>query len=159
MQETFEEMGTTLELCEADLLVEGAFDDIIKGTFKKLNSINLIKKRILGCWGVIHVASPVAIGTPKDPQKELVDPAVQGTLNVLKACLVRLSANTNNTTQYNATQHHNTTPHNTTITRTTHTKYIHSHSLNSESKGTQSGNYFERGHNTRDKGKRFQRTL
>eukprot|EP00250_Pteridium_aquilinum_P013733 c2153_g1_i1 orf=3-578(-) len=35
--------------------------------------------------GVFHIASPCFLQPPQDPQKELVDPAVQGTLNVLKA--------------------------------------------------------------------------
>lgn len=35
--------------------------------------------------GVFHVASPCFLGQAKDPQRELLDPAVEGTLNVLKA--------------------------------------------------------------------------
>jgi dihydroflavonol-4-reductase len=35
---------------------------------------------------VLHVASPFIVNV-KDPQKDLVDPAVKGTLNVLSACL------------------------------------------------------------------------
>ncbi|XP_052194458.1 phenylacetaldehyde reductase isoform X2 [Diospyros lotus] len=35
--------------------------------------------------GVFHVASPCTLEDPEDPQKELVMPAVQGTLNVLAA--------------------------------------------------------------------------
>ncbi|KAJ7942482.1 Cinnamoyl-CoA reductase family protein [Quillaja saponaria] len=38
-----------------------------------------------GCNGVFHVASPCSLEDPVDPQKELVLPAVQGTLNVLEA--------------------------------------------------------------------------
>jgi nucleoside-diphosphate-sugar epimerase len=38
-----------------------------------------------GCQGVFHVASPCTLEDPKDPHKELVLPAVQGTLNVLEA--------------------------------------------------------------------------
>ncbi|MCO5567320.1 hypothetical protein L7F22_021010 [Adiantum nelumboides] len=35
--------------------------------------------------GVFHIASPCTLQTPQDPQKELLDPGVQGTTNVLKA--------------------------------------------------------------------------
>ncbi|XP_042492010.1 cinnamoyl-CoA reductase 1 [Macadamia integrifolia] len=38
-----------------------------------------------GCAGVFHVASPCTLEDPTNPQLELVLPAVQGTLNVLKA--------------------------------------------------------------------------
>ncbi|KAB2631980.1 cinnamoyl-CoA reductase 2-like [Pyrus ussuriensis x Pyrus communis] len=41
-----------------------------------------LRTAIQGCDGVFHVASPV----PYDPV-ELIEPAVKGTLNVLKACL------------------------------------------------------------------------
>ncbi|KAL4205169.1 hypothetical protein AMTRI_Chr01g135980 [Amborella trichopoda] len=38
-----------------------------------------------GCDGVFHVASPVVFSV-KDPQTEIIDPAVKGTLNVLGSC-------------------------------------------------------------------------
>ena len=57
-----------LELVEADLLREGSFD-----------------KAADGCDAVVHAASPYAL-TVRDAQKELVDPAVIGTNNVLNAC-------------------------------------------------------------------------
>lgn len=44
-----------------------------------------ISKAIEGCSGVFHVASPCSLEDPLDPQKELLDPAVKGTLNVLEA--------------------------------------------------------------------------
>jgi dihydroflavonol-4-reductase len=56
-----------LELVEADLMKEGSFDSAVEG-----------------CWGVLHTASPVSFAAT-DPQKELVDPAVNGTLNVLRS--------------------------------------------------------------------------
>eukprot|EP00250_Pteridium_aquilinum_P009800 c18945_g1_i2 orf=390-1370(-) len=59
---------TRLELFEADLL-----------NYESLASA------IGKSEGVFHVASPCFLQRPKDPQKELIDPAVQGTLNVLKA--------------------------------------------------------------------------
>jgi dihydroflavonol-4-reductase len=57
-----------LELCEADLLAPGAFDAAVADSEH-----------------VMHTASPYALDV-KDPQKDLVDPAVQGTRNVLASC-------------------------------------------------------------------------
>ncbi|KAL5706897.1 Tetraketide alpha-pyrone reductase 1 [Ranunculus cassubicifolius] len=57
-----------LEVVKADLMEEGSFDDAI-----------------MGCEGVFHTASPV-LGPKSDPQTEILDPAVNGTLNVLKSC-------------------------------------------------------------------------
>ncbi|GLU00118.1 hypothetical protein SLE2022_175110 [Rubroshorea leprosula] len=42
---------------------------------------------IEGCDGVFHVASPVPSTTVSNPEVEVIEPAVKGTLNVLKACL------------------------------------------------------------------------
>ena len=55
-----------LELYEADLLKEGSFE-----------------KAMQGCELVIHMASPFKLNV-KDAQKELVDPALKGTRNILK---------------------------------------------------------------------------
>nr|GLL34365.1 cinnamoyl-CoA reductase 1-like [Ipomoea trifida]GMD25972.1 cinnamoyl-coa reductase 2 [Ipomoea batatas] len=41
---------------------------------------------ITGCTGVFHVACPVPSSSVPNPQKDLVEPALNGTLNVLKAC-------------------------------------------------------------------------
>jgi dihydroflavonol-4-reductase len=57
-----------LELVEANLLASGAFD-----------------RAAAGCQHVVHTASPYVLGV-KDPQRELVDPAVNGTRNVLASC-------------------------------------------------------------------------
>ncbi|CAN6561767.1 unnamed protein product [Malus baccata var. baccata] len=57
-----------LHLFKADLLEEGSFDTVVDG-----------------CQGVFHTASPVQLSVT-DPQAELVEPAVKGTLNVLKSC-------------------------------------------------------------------------
>lgn len=57
-----------LQLFKANLLEEGSFDSIVDG-----------------CDGVCHTASPF-YHDAKDPQVELLDPAVKGTLNVLNSC-------------------------------------------------------------------------
>ncbi|HJQ91161.1 MAG TPA: NAD-dependent epimerase/dehydratase family protein, partial [Acidimicrobiia bacterium] len=57
-----------LELFAADLLTQGAFDDAVRD-----------------CEYVIHTASPYAIDVA-DPQRDLVDPAVRGTISVLESC-------------------------------------------------------------------------
>jgi len=56
-----------LDLVEADLLGEVPFDVVS------------------GCEYVLHVASPYQLDVA-DPQRDLVDPAVYGTLRVLRAC-------------------------------------------------------------------------
>lgn len=55
-----------LQLFEADLLEEGAFD-----------------AAAAGCDTIFHMASPFVPFNVKNPQQELVDPAVYGTRNVL----------------------------------------------------------------------------
>jgi len=62
------EAGEKLKLFRADLLEEGSFEAAVDG-----------------CDGVFHVASPVNFA-PKDPENDLIKPAVDGTLNVLRAC-------------------------------------------------------------------------
>ncbi|KAH9684338.1 Epimerase domain-containing protein [Citrus sinensis] len=44
-----------------------------------------VSRAVEGCKGVFHVASPCTLEDPVDPEKELILPAVQGTLNVLEA--------------------------------------------------------------------------
>ncbi|XP_011625419.1 cinnamoyl-CoA reductase 2-like [Amborella trichopoda] len=63
----FENASTNLRLFKADLLDN-----------------NAISSAISGCQGVFHVASPVPPGNVPDPEKDLLNPAVKGTLNVLK---------------------------------------------------------------------------
>ncbi|CAB4268161.1 unnamed protein product [Prunus armeniaca] len=58
-----------LHLFQADLIEEGSFDAAVDG-----------------CEGVFHTASPVLFSAT-NPQAELIDPAVKGTLNVLKSCV------------------------------------------------------------------------
>ncbi|XP_054786833.1 tetraketide alpha-pyrone reductase 1 [Prosopis cineraria] len=57
-----------LRLVKADLMVEGSFDH-----------------SIMGCSGVFHTASPV-LKPSSDPKEEILKPAVEGTLNVLRSC-------------------------------------------------------------------------
>ncbi|KAI3972688.1 hypothetical protein MKX01_019346 [Papaver californicum] len=57
-----------LHLFKANLLEEGCFDAVVQG-----------------CEGVFHTASPFYHAV-KDPQAELIEPAVKGTLNVLGSC-------------------------------------------------------------------------
>ncbi|KAJ1394650.1 hypothetical protein SESBI_34026 [Sesbania bispinosa] len=58
-----------LQLVQADLMEESSFDNAI-----------------MGCKGVFHMASPVLARISSDPKKEILEPAVQGTLNVLRSC-------------------------------------------------------------------------
>lgn len=57
-----------LQLARANLLEPGAFD-----------------AAIADCRAVLHTASPYILHA-RDPQRDLVDPAVMGTRNVLEAC-------------------------------------------------------------------------
>ncbi|XP_056163952.1 cinnamoyl-CoA reductase 1-like isoform X1 [Syzygium oleosum] len=44
-----------------------------------------VARAVDGCEGVFHVASPCTLEAPEDPERDLLLPAVQGTLNVLEA--------------------------------------------------------------------------
>ncbi|KAM5552179.1 phenylacetaldehyde reductase [Rosa sericea] len=57
-----------LHLFKADLLDEGSFDPVVDG-----------------CEGVFHTASPALLSST-NPQAELIEPALKGTLNVLGSC-------------------------------------------------------------------------
>ena len=59
-----------LKLFEADLLTEGSFNDAIAG-----------------CTAVLHCASPFFFTVKEDPYKELIQPAVEGTRNVMRAAI------------------------------------------------------------------------
>ena len=56
-----------LSFHEADLLIDGSYDEAAKG-----------------CDAIMHIASPFLLNF-KDPQTELIDPALNGTRNVLSA--------------------------------------------------------------------------
>ncbi|XP_042517375.1 anthocyanidin reductase ((2S)-flavan-3-ol-forming)-like [Macadamia integrifolia] len=58
-----------LKLFKADLTDEGSFDDAFAG-----------------CDVVFHLATPVHFGS-QDPENDMIKPAIQGALNVLKACV------------------------------------------------------------------------
>ncbi|CBI29130.3 unnamed protein product, partial [Vitis vinifera] len=57
-----------LHLFKANLLEEGSFDSVVDG-----------------CDGVFHTASPVVL-IVDDPQAQLIDPALKGTMSVLGSC-------------------------------------------------------------------------
>jgi len=57
-----------LKLFKAELSEDGSFDAAIDS-----------------CDGVFHVATPVDVA-PKDPENDVIKPAVEGTLNVMRAC-------------------------------------------------------------------------
>ncbi|KAL8135839.1 cinnamoyl-CoA reductase 1 [Apium graveolens] len=63
-----EKASENLKLFKADLL---DYDSLVTA--------------VKGCVGVFHVASPVPSTAVQNPEVELIEPAVKGTLNVLKA--------------------------------------------------------------------------
>ncbi|KAH7576081.1 hypothetical protein JRO89_XS02G0287600 [Xanthoceras sorbifolium] len=63
-----EEATTNLRIFEADVL-----------------DYKAVEKAVEGCVGVFHVASPCSLDDPQDSEKELLLPAIQGTINVLEA--------------------------------------------------------------------------
>ena len=62
------EQSDLITFFKADLLESGSFEPAMKG-----------------CHTVIHTASPFFVSGCKDAQKELIEPALQGTRNVLEA--------------------------------------------------------------------------
>ena len=47
--------------------------------------MDAIEKAVKGCTYVDHIASPIVIDQPKDANV-LIKPAVEGTMNICKAC-------------------------------------------------------------------------
>ena len=68
LQEMVPDATYPLELVEADLMNEESW-----------------KEAVRGCLYVYHVASPVPSQVPRN-ETDIIVPAVEGTLNVLKAC-------------------------------------------------------------------------
>ncbi|CAD5175754.1 unnamed protein product [Musa acuminata subsp. malaccensis] len=60
--------STDLTLWKADLVDQGSFDDAVRG-----------------CVGVFHVATPMDFQC-SDPENEVIKPAIDGMMNVLKSC-------------------------------------------------------------------------
>ncbi|KAB1203506.1 Cinnamoyl-CoA reductase 2 [Morella rubra] len=67
---TFEKASENLRLFTADIL-----------------DYSSVQSAVEGCIGVFHVASPVPSTTVANPEEEVIEPAVSGTCNVLKASL------------------------------------------------------------------------
>ncbi|CAM8915845.1 unnamed protein product [Rhodiola kirilowii] len=65
-------------------LLEGAESRLRLFQIDLLNYDSIVAA-IRGCHGVFHVASPCIVDQVKDPKRELLDPAIEGTKNVLKA--------------------------------------------------------------------------
>ncbi|XVE94358.1 hypothetical protein REPUB_Repub02eG0002200 [Reevesia pubescens] len=68
-------------------LDEGASDKQLKLFEADVLDYHSLCSAIAGCTGVFHVASPVPSSTVLNPQVEVLEPAVKGTLNVLQACV------------------------------------------------------------------------
>ncbi|KAK4794225.1 hypothetical protein SAY86_012219 [Trapa natans] len=67
------------------LSLPGASSGRIRVFEADLLDADAVGRAVEGCTGVFHVASPCTLEDPKDPERELILPAVQGTLNVLEA--------------------------------------------------------------------------
>lgn len=82
-------MGTVRDLDRTEQIF-----NILKGHTENIDNLEFAQaeltdphsweKAMRGCDGVLHVASPVPVIQPKDPD-EVIRPAREGTLNVLKA--------------------------------------------------------------------------
>jgi len=69
VEETFDFDVSKVEFFEADLLKEGSFDEAVSG-----------------CTFVLHTAMST-VTEVKDPKKDMLDPALNGTKNVLSSCI------------------------------------------------------------------------
>ncbi|XP_021753851.1 tetraketide alpha-pyrone reductase 2-like [Chenopodium quinoa] len=59
-----------LKIMKADLMEEGSFDEAIQGVD-----------------GVFHAAAPVLVRYDENVQENLIEPSINGTLNVLRSCI------------------------------------------------------------------------
>ncbi|KFK31031.1 hypothetical protein AALP_AA6G059100 [Arabis alpina] len=62
-------------------------DEKLKLFKAELLDYTSLQSAIAGCSGVFHIASPVPSNIVPNPDVEVISPAVDGTLNVLKACV------------------------------------------------------------------------
>ncbi|KAL2895060.1 Cinnamoyl-CoA reductase 1 [Bienertia sinuspersici] len=67
------------------LALEGADEERLKLFQMDLLDYNSIIAAVKGTDGILHLASPNVIGQVQDPQKELLEPAIKGTKNVIMA--------------------------------------------------------------------------
>lgn len=67
------------------LALEGADENNLKLFQMDLLDYDSIVAAVKGTAGVFHLASPNVIGKVQDPQKELLEPAIDGTKNVITA--------------------------------------------------------------------------
>lgn len=89
------EQGHTVHATVRDLNKKASFQHLEKIAADSSGNIQFFKANLLddgsfdqamqGCEVVIHMASPFLVTNFKDPIKDLVDPAVKGTINVLNS--------------------------------------------------------------------------
>uniref|UniRef100_A0A0A9R6Q2 Uncharacterized protein n=1 Tax=Arundo donax TaxID=35708 RepID=A0A0A9R6Q2_ARUDO len=66
--------------------LEGAAGEKLQLFKADMLNYSSVASAVAGCEGVFHVASPVPSGRSSNPEADVIAPAVDGTLNVLKAC-------------------------------------------------------------------------
>ncbi|CAI2372686.1 unnamed protein product [Moneuplotes crassus] len=72
-----------------DLLKQGYGElfDQIEFVSADIENAEAMKKAVEGVSYIIHVASPIVLATPKNAEKTVIQPAVEGTKNILEACV------------------------------------------------------------------------
>jgi nucleoside-diphosphate-sugar epimerase len=95
LQRGYEVVGTVRSLNQRDKMeyleyLQSKYENRLKICEADLFDTEALDKAIQGCHGVFHIAAPYKFMPPDTPdevaRKELVDPAVIGTENVLKLC-------------------------------------------------------------------------